>query len=185
MRVRVSAISAAGLVLLLSACGTSDDSAAAADAPSAESSVATAPPNPAEPGRCHTADLTVTIAPATGGGAAGHHGERLTFTNASAMPCTLEGFPGVSFVTGDDSTQVGADFKREGDTAAKLTLNPGDSAATDLLLADTGAAGCEPTETRGFRIFPPDETAAIFVSSPQQACKEADKGVGTVKPLAV
>ncbi|WP_051798295.1 DUF4232 domain-containing protein [Catenuloplanes japonicus] len=179
-------VSAAALMLLLSACGASDEPSgdpAAAAAPSVDSSLATAPPNPTEPGRCHTADLTVIITP--GGGAAGHHGEKLTFTNASAMPCTLEGFPGVSFVTGDDGAQVGADFKREGDKAEKITLEPGQSAATELLLPDTGAADCEATETRGFRIYPPDETAAIFISSPQQACKETDKGIATVRPLAV
>lgn len=186
LTVRVPVVSAAALVLLLSACGTAGDEPSggeAAAAPSAESSVATAPANPDEPGRCHTADLTVTIAPA--GGGAGHRGEKLTFTNASAMPCTLEGFPGVSFVTGDEGTQVGSAFKREGDKTEKLTLKPGDSATTELVLPDPGAADCKATETRGFQILPPDETAAIFISSPQQACTEADKGVGTVKPLAV
>ncbi|MDP9796011.1 hypothetical protein J2S43_004523 [Catenuloplanes nepalensis] len=184
LRVRVAMISAAAPALLLAGCGGGASEAAGASGSAApEVSAATAAPNPSGPGRCHTADLTVTINETRGGGAAGHHGETLTFTNVSAQACTLEGYPGVSFVTGDEGTQVGADFAREGEPK-KVTLKPGDSARSDLLLADPGAAKCKATETRGFRIFPPEETAAIFVSSPQQACEEKDKGVGKVHPLA-
>ncbi|MDR7326044.1 MULTISPECIES: DUF4232 domain-containing protein [Catenuloplanes] len=186
LRVRVAMVSAAAPALLLAGCGggaagTAEASGSASAVP--EVSAATAAANPSEPGRCHTADLTVTINETRGGGAAGHHGETLTFTNVSAQACTIQGYPGVSFVTGDEGTQVGADFAREGDPK-KVTLKPGDSARSDLLLADPGAARCKATETRGFRVFPPDETAAIFVSSPQQACTEKDKGVGKVRPLA-
>lgn len=187
LRVRVAVVSAVALALPLSGCGAGGDEAAASGAESAapapEVSAATAAPNPSEPGRCHTPDLTVTINETRGGGAAGHHGETLTFTNVSAQSCTLQGYPTVAFVTGDDGTQVGADFAPEGDPT-KVTLKPGDSARSDLLLPDPGAAKCKATETRGFRILPPDETAAIFVSSPQQACEEKDKGTGKVHPLA-
>ncbi|GAB7052255.1 DUF4232 domain-containing protein [Catenuloplanes indicus] len=187
MRVRVAVVSAVALALPLSGCGAGGGEAAAAGSEPAaaapEVSAATAAPNPSEPGRCHTPDLTVTINETPGGGAAGHHGETLTFTNVSAQACTLEGYPGVSFVTGDEGDQVGAEFAREGDPK-KITLKPGDSARSDLLLPDPGAAKCKATETRGFRIYPPDETAAIFVSSPQQACAEKDKGVAKVHPLA-
>jgi hypothetical protein len=37
---------------------------------------------------------------------------------------------------------------------------------------------------RGFRVYPPDETAAVFVSQPQQACSVAGHGVGRVQPIA-
>ncbi|MDR7277520.1 DUF4232 domain-containing protein [Catenuloplanes atrovinosus] len=176
LRVRASVVSAAALALLLSGCGAEErDTAEAAASP--VQSAATAAPNPSEPGRCRTADLTVTIADRQGG-------QTLTFTNVSAQPCTLEGFPGVTFVAGDEGAQVGAEFAHDGDKAEKLTLKPGDSARSDLVLTSPGAAKCKGAEATGFRILPPQETTAIFVSSPQQACTETDKGVGKVRPFS-
>lgn len=138
--------------------------------------------------RCHSGDLTISAAPdADGGGAAGHVGEALVFTNKSDATCTLQGFPGVSFVTGDDGEQVGSAFARiEEDTPKPVGLEPGEDVHATILLANTGnfdAADCKPVDVRGFRVYPPDETAAIFVAESHTACSAEGVGVGQVQAI--
>jgi hypothetical protein len=43
---------------------------------------------------------------------------------------------------------------------------------------------CKPVPVRGCRVYPPDETAAVFVSAPQKACSVKNRGVGQVQPIA-
>ena len=137
--------------------------------------------------RCHTADLKVTDTPDPAGGAAGHHGEFLIFTNSSGHKCTLYGYPGVSFVAGDQGKQVGDAFSRSGGGAKTITLPAGKAAHATIQLVTTGVydeADCRPEQVRGYRVYPPDETAAIFVSRPQTACSARGKGVGQVHAIA-
>lgn len=134
--------------------------------------------------RCHSGDLAVTIKDADGGGTAGGQVKRLYFTNKTADACSMYGYPGVSFVTGDDGRQVGSAFKRVAGDKKYVDLNPRGNAFSELLIADPGAAGCATTSVRGLRIYPPDETAATFVRAPMKACTEQGKGVGQVKPVS-
>jgi uncharacterized protein DUF4232 len=135
-------------------------------------------------GRCHSQDLTVK----TGGGdgAAGSFSVNLVFTNKSAQKCTLTGYPGVSWVTGDNGTQVNAAFGRAGLGAGPkqtITLAPGGVAHAMLVQGhpeNFPVAKCKPVKVRGYRVYPPDETASIFVSSPQSVCSAQNVGVGTV-----
>jgi hypothetical protein len=136
--------------------------------------------------RCHTADLKVTIAPDEGGGAAGTEFEAVVFTNKSARTCTLYGYPGVSFVTGDNGTQVNDAFTRTDGEKKTISLAPGAAAHASIGLpsvANFVAATCKPIAVRGFRVYPPDETAAVFVSAAQQACSTKGQGVGQVLPI--
>jgi hypothetical protein len=137
--------------------------------------------------RCHTADLKVSVTSDPAGGATNHHGEFLIFANSSAHKCTLYGYPGVSFVAGDQGAQVGAAFIRGGSGKKTITLAAGAKAHVTIVLVSTGvfeAADCKPVKVRGYRIYPPDETAAIFVSRPQTACSAKDAGTGEVQPVA-
>jgi hypothetical protein len=136
--------------------------------------------------RCHTADLKLTIAPDEGGGAAGTEFEALVFTNKSARTCTLYGYPGVSFVTGDNGTQVNDAFTRTDGEKTTVSLAPGAVAHASIGLpsvANFVAATCKPVAVRGFRVYPPDETAAVFLSAAQQACSTKGQGVGQVLPI--
>jgi hypothetical protein len=136
--------------------------------------------------RCHTADLKVTIAPDEGGGAAGTEFEAVVFTNKSTRTCTLYGYPGVSFVTGDNGTQVNDAFTRTDGEKKIISLAPGAAAHASIGLpsvANFAAATCKPVPIRGFRVYPPDETAAVFVSAAQQACSTKGHGVGQVLPV--
>ncbi|KUL41209.1 DUF4232 domain-containing protein [Actinoplanes awajinensis] len=132
--------------------------------------------------RCHTGDLKLKIG--DGSGAAGTSYVALLFTNASDHTCTLYGYPGVSWVTGDQGTQVGSPFKRGGtQKKVTVTLKPGKAAHTIVQSSDAGffdAAECTPTAVRGLRVYPPDETASVFVSSTGNQCAAEGVDVGTI-----
>ena len=129
--------------------------------------------------RCHTGQLTVTKG--TGGAASGTSSVNLVFTNKSGVGCTLYGFPGVSWVTGDNGTQVNSGFTR--DPVVKkvvVDLKSHQVAHAVAFMPAPGswdAAKCKPVPVRGFRVYPPDETTSIFVSEPSTTCSV--KGVGT------
>lgn len=136
--------------------------------------------------RCHSGDLKVTSA--YGDGATGRYSVNLRFTNRSGHTCTLYGYPGVSWVAGDDGHQVNDAFKRQKATSRTITLKPGVTAHSMLLeeqYAFFDAATCKPVDVRGYRVYPPDETAAIFVSAPEKVCSAKGVGVGVVYPVTV
>jgi len=202
--------------LLLSACsdagagGAPDASAGgasaatpstAAPAPSASPSASTTSSAPSTPtnapttssaeapaeGACTTDQLDVAVATAEGGGAAGSTYEAITFTNTGSVSCTLEGYPGVSAVAGDDGEQVGAAAVRDkSGTATSVDLAAGGEAYALLQVSEAGnydVDECEPTTARGFRVYPPGETAAAFAAEDVEACASDDVTLLTVGPV--
>jgi hypothetical protein len=90
----------------------------------------------------------------------------LIFTNKDDRTCQLEGFPGVSYIAGNDAHQVGPAAERTGDVGAAVRLAPGDMAAAPLQLVNVqnfDAAACQPTPVRGLRVYPPGETVPLTV----------------------
>ncbi|WP_043514203.1 MULTISPECIES: DUF4232 domain-containing protein [unclassified Actinoplanes] len=136
--------------------------------------------------RCHTGDLKLSVG--AGEGAAGTAYEPLVFTNASHRTCTLYGYPGVSWVTGENGTQVNDPLKRgEQRKRVTVTLKPGQAANAVLQSTNVGFFDkdkCKPVDVRGIRVYPPDETTSIFVSLPGQACSVKGQGVGTIWAIA-
>ncbi|MCG7277214.1 DUF4232 domain-containing protein [Corynebacterium singulare] len=114
---------------------------------------------------CRTAQLDISLNNEQG--AAGSHLADIVFTNTSNDPCTLAGFPGVSAVTNDDGTQLGAAAEREtGLPTATVTLEPGKSARAGLKMTVVGImdpATCQPQPADGLRVYPPGETASAFI----------------------
>lgn len=153
-------------------------------APSGGGPTGTAPPAAEVPGRCASGQLTVTV----GGGSGGAAGSIITavnFVNKGAVTCTLDGHPGVSFVAGADGHQVGNAAKRVG-ASVKITLTRGAVAHATLRVVQAGAfdpATCHPTQARGFRVFPPDQTASAFVAHPQTACAGRGASQLTISPV--
>ena len=123
-----------------------------------------------------------------GEGAAGTDYETLVFTNTSGHTCTLYGYPGVSWVAGDDGHQVGDAFTRDSAvTKPKVTLARGRAGYATLALHDVGlfpAAKCKPAAVRGLRVYPPDETKSIFVALPSKACTAKGVNVGRVGTIS-
>ncbi|WP_250031167.1 DUF4232 domain-containing protein [Paractinoplanes maris] len=195
-------------VLLLAGCGSSGNTAGPAPVPSAPatspatespsplaspSTGTTATTGPASPTsrpatpRCRTADLSVRTG--EGDAAAGSRSVDLVFGNKSDRACTLFGYPGVSWVAGDNGTQVNEAFSREAGQSGKrtVTVEPGGvvySLVIWPISANFDAGQCKPVEVRGYRVYPPDETASIFVSGPQTVCSAKGVGTGRVHPVS-
>lgn len=204
MSVSKSAVVLTAALLMAAGC-TSTGSNAAAPAPapstpSATSETGSAPSTPvsspattkaasgqgAGTTRCRSSDLKIVWKVDPGGGAAGSQGSYLIFTNTSAGTCTLYGFPGVSFVAGDQGTQVGDAFRRNEGPKKTVSVAPGKTAYSQLVLVNASVydkADCKPVSARGFRVYPPEETASVFVSQSQTACSAKGKGVGVVWPI--
>lgn len=138
--------------------------------------------------RCQSSDLSVTSKPVAGGGM-GHATSRLTFTNVSGGTCWVYGYPGVSFVAGDDGHQVGGAATRDshhGPGSSAIWLSPDEHAYATLDQANPlnyPEKTCDPTYVRGLRVYPPDETAAKYVPDPGHACANDSIGRPTISAL--
>jgi Protein of unknown function (DUF4232) len=131
-----------------------------------------APPAPAGPGTCQPTALKASLG--LGQGAAGTFYRVIVLTNVSASPCTLYGYPGVSFVTGHGGSVIGAPASRNpliSDTL--ITLEPGQAASALTGIADTGAlpeAACNPGPASLLQIYPPGDRGALYLTYSAQVC---------------
>ncbi|RBM07349.1 DUF4232 domain-containing protein [Streptomyces sp. PT12] len=129
-------------------------------APSAEGSP------PATPA-CASAALA--LAAGQPDGAAGSLTIPLEFTNEGEVTCALVGYPGVSLTSAEGGGErVGAPARRgeERGQAVPVELAPGEAALADLRVGTAEnypAEDCEPEPAGGLRVFPPDETEALFL----------------------
>jgi hypothetical protein len=126
---------------------------------------------------CKVGDLKLSL----GGGdsAAGTSYRAVVFTNKGARTCTIQGFPGVSYVAGDDGHQVGPAAYRTGKKGPVITLKPGGSAFADVgfvQVRNYDPAVCRPTEVRGLRIYPPHEYNSMFLAAPGTGCAGTPPG---------
>lgn len=185
-RIVLAATGALAAIAMAACGGTTTNAAPSPAAPSftAEPSAPAAEPSAPEPAattdqtatdqaavehnaatpECRSGDLTLGLV--DGGAATSHDFEILTFTNTSSRSCFIVGFPGVSYVAGDNGVQVGAPAVREGRIGPRVTLAHGAVASTAVDSISTGVwdpAKCRPTPVRGFRVYPPDERASKFV----------------------
>jgi len=139
---------------------------------------------PAGPPGCATSALTASLG--AGNGAAGSTYYPIEFTNRSGSACTLYGFPGVSFVSAA-SKQVGAAATEDPTYPRQLvTLAPGATAHASLRVVDAGnypASTCKPVTVRRLRIFPPNQTTALYISLAATACSNASVQILTVQTV--
>ncbi len=139
-------------------------------------------------GQCATSDLTGTIGQG-GGGAAGSVEVTLVLTNNGSGQCSLQGWPGVSFVGNGNGTQLGnpADFDRSAPHAT-VVLQPGGTAQAPLKIVQAmnyPEADCKPQKADGFRVYPPGSTESLFVKDGNvTACTTTTVNLLTVGALA-
>jgi len=114
------------------------------------------------------------VAVKQGSAAAGSAYYPIDFTNTGSSPCTMFGYPGVSFTTGKGGSQLGKAAARSGGApAAQVTLAPGAAAHAVLRVAQAGnysASACHPVTAHWLRVYPPGETAAGYAAFTTQAC---------------
>ncbi|MFP3579893.1 DUF4232 domain-containing protein [Arthrobacter sp. SIMBA_036] len=194
---------AAASLLLIAACGASPSPSGTSSAPPSSpnsatpsasmSTPATAPENtpmaespsttatsvptvPAAGGAtsCKAASLSASTDP-TGGGAAGSVYEKLIVTNTGTTACTIEGFAGVSLTADANGAPIGEAATRETTTpVTTVNLAPGKSAWAQIRYTQAGNYGdCTKVAAAGFRIYPPNDTASLFVAEPHGACSNA------------
>jgi hypothetical protein len=98
----------------------------------------------------------------------------IDFTNTSAAPCTLYGFPGVSLVSGPSHTQLGLAAKRAHTVPAKLvTLAPSATAHAVLQIVDAfnfPTATCRPAKATAVRVYPPNQTVPVYLPTTAPGC---------------
>lgn len=191
----VMSTAAAAAALMLTACGPSQpqsqstdpgSSPSGPDSQSASPAASTPPPSasstpapstaaPAGPALCKAAGLSAAT-DASGGGAAGSVYMQLNLTNTGAEPCLLKGFAGVSLAAGNTGEPLGAPAVRDESAApVDVLLAPGGTGTA--VLRYTQAANyqdCALVDAAGFRIYPPEDTASLFVNRPSQACSNAE-----------
>jgi hypothetical protein len=181
-------VAASAGVLVLSACGSGGTTpAASTSTPSSSesptpattttvSSASTSTPSspvaaPVDNGLCKAGDVKLSLGQGDAG--AGSVYRPLLITNASSKPCLVQGFPGVSYVAGEDGHQVGKDAFREGTKGNAVKLDPGQTAAADIQFVNVrnyDPATCQPTPVKGLRIYLPQETASNFVPADGTGC---------------
>jgi hypothetical protein len=137
------------------------------------------------PPSCATSALQVSLG--QGNGAAGSSFVPIQFNNQSSSACTLFGFPGVSFVTGTGGSQIGAPAA-EDQSAARIaiTLAPGTVAHALLQVVDAQnfpAAKCKLVTAHWLKIYPPGQTAPLYVKFTSPACASTSTRVLNVQTV--
>jgi len=157
-------------------------------APAAGGSTPTSAPAsqaPAGPGRCLASGLKSSLG--TSQGAAGTFYTDVVLTNTSGASCTLDGYPGVSFVAAPGGSEIGAPANRNPISATALvTLAPGGQANVLIALTDVGVyppSSCQPTNVSWLRIYPPDDFDSLYLQYATQTCALASKVTMTVSAV--
>ncbi|AYJ49834.1 DUF4232 domain-containing protein [Rhodococcus sp. P1Y] len=183
---------AVGLIAVSAACASEDvtvsppsqetPSAASttsnANTNTAESSAAGAPSNTPSPQNCLAAQLTVTLGAANG--AAGSTELPILFSNTGTSQCTLDGYPGVSYVSSPGGAQVGQAAVRSGSEMTPVELAPAASASALVKATVVGnypADQCEPTPVAGLNIYSPNTTEAVYLPYPTTGCGTSDTSI--------
>ncbi|QWS33145.1 DUF4232 domain-containing protein [Curtobacterium aetherium] len=127
---------------------------------------------------CAVADLAGSIEPGSGG-AAGSVVVHLALRNTGTTTCTVQGWPGVSFVGGGDGTQIGAPATLDRSAPhPTVSLAPGSTAVAPLKVTraeNVPSSDCSPVTPEGFRVYPPGSEQSLFVAATSYtACRSSD-----------
>jgi Protein of unknown function (DUF4232) len=177
---------------LLAGCGSGQPSArptvtvtvtAPASSPPAASPTGSTSQGASAPA-CATSILSGSLG--SGGAAAGSTYYSIEFTNTSGSACTLYGYPGVSFVTASGS-QVGTPATENTVYPRQLvTLAPGATAHAELGVATAQnypASTCSPVSVSTLKVYPPGQTAALFLAISTTACSNTSVSILTVQTV--
>jgi hypothetical protein len=180
-RVAAAAALACGVVLL-SACGSTQAPSGGAPAtktvtdtvaPSASPS-ASADPSPSSTAAPACATSVLHLRLGQSNGAAGSTIIPVQFINESSQPCSLYGYPGVSFVTKVGGGQIGNPASRDPASAAsQVTLAASGTAHALLQVAvaqNYPTAKCHPATAHWLQVYPPGQTAPLYLNFTSSTC---------------
>lgn len=159
----------------MSGAPTSEGTTSGGGNGSATSSGSSAASGGGDVAACTSSKLKVSVAQGDSG--AGHTSYRIRFQNSSGSPCRIDGYPGVSAVGKGNGSQLGKPADRVSQKAAPAVLIPNGSAYATLQAVNIGNDGgplgsaCKAGDADGWRIYPPNETHAVYVKqSGLKAC---------------
>ncbi len=177
--------------LLLTACGSKDQtattgttSAATSTAPAtdATSPATTTPASTAAPSQapapsvnaggevssCTTDQLVASAS--RGSGYPGHEGVIVVVQNSSATTCTLEGYPSARLVDAYGKSITSASVHLQWPSPGKITLQPGDKAATTIYVANPQVSECPTTTAASVQLTLPGQSASISAKMSLSVC---------------
>ncbi|SEF67278.1 Protein of unknown function [Actinacidiphila yanglinensis] len=151
--------------------GVSGDSGKSGESAVSGGSGATASAGTSVPA-CTTDQLRATAANFSSG--AGSTGFQIVFQNKGSSPCSLSGYPGVSFVK-IHNIQLGKAAARTSDTpATRVTLIPNAHAYADVRTVNGvggySAAQCDLTTVPTLRVYPPNQKESTNIPWNRQEC---------------
>jgi hypothetical protein len=130
--------------------------------------------SPGNPGPQPCSSRYLRADPGTAEGAAGSLYLTIKFVNLNKVPCTLYGYPGVSLGAGTPVTQVGAAADRAPGSAKSVVLVQPRGVASALLRITQAlnypSANCGPVSTSWIQVFPPGQTAPLYMSYKSTGC---------------
>lgn len=169
----LAACSSSGSSSTPSSTGSTGSTSSPASSPTGTAPVTAPSPSASPVGTqpCANGTLQVKLGPSEG--YAGGVDLAIDFTNTSGASCTLYGYPGVSLVSSSHA-QIGLAAKRTGTAPVKLiTLAPGATGTAQLQIADAlnfPTATCGPAQAADLRVYPPGQTAAVFLPDSSKGC---------------
>ncbi len=136
---------------------------------------------------CATANLSVGLQTNAGGGAAGSQYVPISFTNTSGTACAMYGFPGVSFVTGPNGSQIGAPAARQASfPSVTVTVAAHATAHAWLQVGEAGnypPSTCQPVTAHWLKVYPPANTVASYIGHTFTACSSAKVTLMRIDPV--
>lgn len=126
---------------------------------------------PGGPAACATSQLKTTTQSTNS--AAGHTGFQIVFQNTGSQPCSLTGYPGVSFVKAHN-TQLGKAAVRTAGSTKTVTLLPNGHAwaEAETINGQGGysAEKCDLTNVPTLRVYPPNQKESTNIPWNKDEC---------------
>lgn len=162
--------------VVLAGCSSSKTSTAPSTGTTNASGASTAP--------CATAALAASLGRPDG--TAGTIYYPVNLRNTGSSTCTIQGYPGVSFVAGADNHQVGQAAEHDPGSTATVTLSPGQTVSATLGIVNAGnfPDDCQRTPVSGLQITPPGQTASLVIAHADTACANTQNSTLHVGPFA-
>ena len=118
-------------------------------------------------------------------GTAGATYQSVVFTNTGGAPCTLRGYPGVSFVDASGA-RIGKPSSQAPGKVKTVTLAPSGQASATLKQPDSGAfprSSCHQKTANRLKVYPPGQKVALFANDTAQVCSTG-AGRSEISPVA-
>ncbi|HYK27413.1 MAG TPA: DUF4232 domain-containing protein [Streptosporangiaceae bacterium] len=182
----LAAFVAASAAVLVAGCSTSSPSGALTrpSSPSVTPAQHSSSSPPAASESCKSTSLSILVGNART--AAGKVSYPIRFQNISATPCTLSGFPAVSFISKNYLRRVGSPAKRNRGSPPHLITVPPEGTAIALISvvnADKYPGACDQTQVGGILVNPPRLTHPVRLPLSALTCANPKYHVLTVNAL--